>query len=133
MNTLEEAREFFANDRFATEITGIVIEEASEDFARCSLRLNDTHKNANGFVMGGVLFTLADFTFAVASNFGKDYTTVTNNANINFLEPVNGEYIEASSRLIRNGRTTCIYEIEIRNEKKRVAIAMINGVHVRKH
>jgi len=36
--------------------------------AICSLTLEAKHKNALGAVMGGVYFTLADFAFAVASN-----------------------------------------------------------------
>ena len=46
MTKLEKARDFFANDKYATEATGIVIEEVSEKYAKCSLKLNDIHKNA---------------------------------------------------------------------------------------
>ena len=43
MNDLEEARAYFANDRYATEATGIVIEEVGEHYARCSLKLDERH------------------------------------------------------------------------------------------
>ena len=65
--TLEDVRKLFENDRFATE-NGAVIEEIGNLYAKCSLKLADRHRNALGAVMGGVSFTLADFAFAVASN-----------------------------------------------------------------
>ena len=64
---IESAREFFYKDKFAVD-TGITLDELSEDHAICSLKLTDNHRNAYGGVMGGVIFTLADFAFAVLSN-----------------------------------------------------------------
>ena len=62
---LEEVRERFSQDRFAT-VNGAVIEAVGEGYAKCSIILNETHRNALGAVMGGAIFTLADFAFAVA-------------------------------------------------------------------
>ena len=68
--TLEEVREIFAGDRFATE-NGAVIEEIGDHSATCSLQITDSHRNAMGAVMGGTYFMLADFAFAVAANWEK--------------------------------------------------------------
>ena len=65
LKTIEEVREMFTHDRFATE-NGAVIDEIGDHYAKCSMQLTDKHKNALGAVMGGVPFTLADFAFAVA-------------------------------------------------------------------
>ena len=65
--TLEEARELFKEDRFATD-AGMEIDEITEDSSTCSVILTDSHRNAYGGVMGGVIFTLADFAFAVVAN-----------------------------------------------------------------
>ena len=65
--TLERVRETFRGDRFATEM-GAVIDELGDNYSKCSLVLNEHHRNAVGGIMGGVYFTLADFAFAVASN-----------------------------------------------------------------
>ena len=73
MSDLQRAREFFQNDKYATKATGIVIEHVEENYAKCSLKIGDDHKNALGNVMGGVCFTLADFVFAVATNFDKPF------------------------------------------------------------
>ena len=64
---IEEAREFFKGDRFATE-NGMVIEELDGEHAVTSVVLTDRHKNALGGVMGGAIFTLADFAFAALTN-----------------------------------------------------------------
>ena len=68
MGLTEKARQIFADDRFATELTGIDITAVGEHNATCTLRLGPQHRNARGVVMGGVLFTLADFAAAIAAN-----------------------------------------------------------------
>ena len=42
--TLEEAREFFAQDRYATKATGIVIDEIGDRYSKVSLQLQDHHR-----------------------------------------------------------------------------------------
>ena len=63
--SLDEARAYFAGDRFATE-NGMTLDAIGEGTAVCSVTLSPRHQNANGGIMGGVIFTLADFAFAVA-------------------------------------------------------------------
>ena len=67
MKPSEQTVRTFMKDRFATE-NGAVIEEVDDHYAKCSLKIEDRHRNAMGAVMGGVYFTLADFALAVASN-----------------------------------------------------------------
>ena len=67
--TLEEAKFFFQQDKFATCAAGIVLKELDENGAVCTMTITDNHLNAVGSVMGGALFTLADFGFAAAANF----------------------------------------------------------------
>ena len=69
MGTIKEAREIFANDRYATVLSGAFIEEIGENYAKCSMKITADHRNAYGGIMGGSIYTLADFAFAVASNF----------------------------------------------------------------
>ena len=66
-DSVESAREFFYKDKYAV-MTGVTLDELTEDEAICSLEITDDHRNAYGGVMGGVMFTLADFAFAVLSN-----------------------------------------------------------------
>ena len=92
MMTLEEARAFFRGDRFAVEQAGITIEEIGEYYARCSMPVTPLHKNAAGAVMGGAIFTLADFAFAVAANVGG-VLTVTTTASVSFVGTCKGEVL----------------------------------------
>lgn len=115
--TIDEAREYFKGDRFATE-NGMVIDELGEDYALCSMTLTDSHRNAAGGVMGGVMFTLADFAFAVASN-NRHNVTVAIACTINFMSGVKGDKLFALAKCVKDGRTTCVYDIEITDSEDR--------------
>ncbi len=111
---LEKARELFSNDRYATE-TGAVIDELGDHYAKVSLTINEHHKNAMGGVMGGVYFTLADFAFAVASNWQQP-GVVGLNVDASFIGVPKTERIIAEAKLIKDGRTICCYNVEIKDE-----------------
>ena len=133
MTDLEIARDFFSGDKYATESTGIVIDEVKEKYAKCSLKLNASHRNAVGNVMGGVMFTLADFVFAVATNFNQEDITVTTVSQICYLGIAKGDILYGESKLIKDGRTTCFYEIVISdNLGNNVAIVTMTGAHLKK-
>lgn len=130
MTDLEKAREFFKNDKYATEATGIEIDAVGERYAKCSLKLTARHKNAIGHVMGGVMFTLADFVFAIATNFNQDIT-VSVVSQISHLSSPKGDILYGESRLIKDGKNTCFYEIDITdNLGTNVAIVSISGSHL---
>jgi acyl-CoA thioesterase len=131
MTPLQKARNDFQNDRFATEATGIVIEAVEEGYAKCSLALTPIHQNAVGHVMGGVIFTLADFTFAVAANFDQPTPTVTAVSNVSFLSSPKGKTLFGESRRIKDGKRSCFYEILITDDLgTQVALVTVNGVHL---
>lgn len=115
MDKTEQAREFFKNDIYAYELTGIEIIEAREGYAKCSLKIEDKHKNALGHVMGGVFFTMADYAFAIASNFNQP-ATVTQTSQIMYLSAVKGSTLYAETEKIRAGRRTCFYKIMISDD-----------------
>ncbi len=114
MKTIDEVRELFSNDRFATE-NGAIIEEIGTRYAKCSLKLENRHRNALGAVMGGASFTLADFAFAVASNW-EHPGVVSLSSNITYLGVAKGEYLIAEAVCVKDGRTTSYYRIEVSDE-----------------
>ena len=65
--------------------------------------------------MGGVICTLADFTFAVCSNFNQPHT-VSLNCSVNFLGMAKGKKLFSSSSVIKDGRSSCVYQIDINDE-----------------
>lgn len=131
MGTLEEAREMFSKDLYATELTGAYIEETGEDYAKCGLKLTDKHRNAYGGIMGGAIYTLADLAFAVASNFGKDYATVSLNSNASFMSAPKGNVLYAEAKLIKDGRTNCFFDVKVTDDTGRVvAVVAFTGAHL---
>lgn len=131
MTKLDEAREIFSKDKYATEASGIVIEEVSENYAKCSMKLTDIHRNAFGGVMGGAIYTLADFTFAVASNFDKERLTASLTGQASFLAMSRGSVLYAKSQLIKDGRQNCFYQIMVYDDLgKDIATVAFTGVHI---
>lgn len=112
--TLEDVRNKFADDRFATE-NGAVIEEIGDHTATCSLNITDSHRNAMGAVMGGTYFMLADFTFAVAANAEK-MGCVTLHADISFLGTAKGNKLIAKATCLKDGKTTVCYRVDVMDE-----------------
>lgn len=114
MKPSDEVRKLFEKDRFATE-NGAVIDEVDDHYARCSLKLEDRHRNAMGAVMGGVYFTLADFALAVASNW-QEMGWVSLDSQINYLSRAKGEKLTAEAVCVKKGRTTCYYQISVKDD-----------------
>ena len=107
MKSLEELREFFSHDRYATATTGIEILEAQDGYAKVGLAVREGHMNAGNRVMGAVYYTMADFAFAVASNPDAGDAPLT---------PAKGKYLIAEARAVRKGRRTSFYAAEIKDE-----------------
>ena len=63
-------------DRFARGI-GAVLEEVRPGYARSVLKVENRHLNAGGVCQGGVIFTLADLTFAAIVNASGFMTPLT--------------------------------------------------------
>lgn len=116
MNYLERAREFFRNDHYATDATGIIIEKAEDGYSEISLEIDARHKNGIGQVMGAVYSTMVDFSFAIASNFDRPMT-VTLQSSITFMNACRGSILYASCRRNNEGGRTCFYDVRVSDNK----------------
>ena len=94
--TRDQIEAVFANDRFATQAAGCRVVEGERGRAVCEMELADIHKNAMGNVMGGAIFTLADFALAVSCNIGEE-PTVSVDSNISFLRATKGAKLSGVS------------------------------------
>ena len=112
--SIEEAREFFYKDKFAVN-TGVTLDSLTGDEAICSLELTDEHRNAYGGVMGGVIFTLADFAFAVLSN-QIHQLTVAQQVSINYLSAPKGDKLIAEAYCRKNGKTSSIVIVNVSDD-----------------
>lgn len=131
MPELAEIRAHFAGDRFAAEAAGVTIRQAEPGRAVCVMPILPIHLNANGVPMGGAIFTLADFAFAVAANGFSDRVTVTQQVSVSFLSAARGSTLVAEARCLKAGRTTCLYAVEVTDDLgAQVAYLTVNGYTV---
>lgn len=137
MDILSLARSVFSADRYATEVTGVGIEYVGDHEARCLLPIERHHCNARDVVMGGVLFTLADFSAAVAANTDclteGDLQWVSLDSTVHFLAPATGKRLVSSTSALKTGRSTALYQTIIENpdDGKRVAVVETTMVRIK--
>ena len=106
---------------------GLVIEDASEGYARVRMLIRPDMANGHGIAHGGMIFGLADSAFAYACN-GRNATTVAAHASISFLSPARiGETLRAEAEeRARNGRTG-VYAVRVTADDGRV-VAEFQGL-----
>ena len=114
---IEEARDFFSRDRFATE-NGMTLDERDGEHAVASLTLSDRHRNAHGGVMGGAIFTLADFAFAALTN-GPGRLVVAQQVSVNYLAAPKGGRLVATARWRKDGRSSCVVNVDVADDTGR--------------
>ena len=117
MMNAEEARDYFSQDRFATE-NGMSIDELDGEHAVTSLTISSRHKNALGGVMGGAIFTLADFAFAALTN-DRERVVVAQQVSINYLSPAKGNRLVATARYRKDGRSSCVVNVDVTDDTGR--------------
>ncbi|HML05061.1 MAG TPA: hotdog fold thioesterase [Methanobacterium sp.] len=111
---MERIIDFFKRDKFA-EYVGIELLEIKKGMAKTKMEINENHLNGIGTIHGGALFTLADFTFAVAANsYGN--VTVAINANISFMKAAESGVLFAEAREISRNPKISTYTIDITDE-----------------
>ena len=124
--SLDQARDFFSRDLFASN-SGMTVDALTECGAVCGMPITEQHRNAEGHLMGGAILALADFTFAVASN-NAHRPTVAQQVSMNFLNASKGSLLTSTACCVKDGRTTCVYRIEIKDDLgKDIAQATFTG------
>ena len=113
--TLEEIEAVFANDRFATEAAGCRVVSGEHGRAVCSMELADVHRNAMGNVMGGAIFTLADFALAICCNIGEE-PSVSVDSSISFFRSTQGAALTATAVCDKPGRHLGFYTILVEDD-----------------
>ena len=113
--TLEEIEAVFANDRFATEAAGCRVVSGEHGRAVCSMELADVHRNAMGNIMGGAIFTLADFALAICCNIGEE-PTVSVDSSISFFRSTQGAALTATAVCDKPGRHLGFYTVTVEDD-----------------
>lgn len=112
--TIEEIRETFRGDRFATN-AGCEVQEASAEKVVCTMPVSEKVLNAQGNVMGGAIFTLCDLAFAVAANYGG-IPSVAVESNIRFFAATKGALLTATCVPDREGKTLGNYTVTVTDD-----------------
>jgi acyl-CoA thioesterase len=130
MNNISGYRKQFDRDAFAKS-AGIILIEASPGYAVAQMEVTGKHLNSVGTLHGGAMFTLADFTFAVASNaHGKLALAI--HTEISFFKAVRTGTLKAVAREISLHEKLGTYLVEIIDDEG-VLIAHFKGTAYRKN
>lgn len=113
--TLAEIETVFADDRFATQAAGCRVVSGERGRAVAEMELADVHRNAMGNVMGGAIFTLADFALAICCNIGEE-PTVSVDSSISFLRTTKGTKLTAEAVCDKPGRHLAFYTVVVRDD-----------------
>lgn len=116
--------DLFKRDNFAKGC-GIEIEEVRQGYARCSMKVTINHLNGIGILMGGALFTLADYTFSIAAN-SYGIIAVTRDASITYIRKCTGGKVTAIASETMRDEKSGYYSVEITNNEGET-IAQITG------
>jgi acyl-CoA thioesterase len=108
-------------DNFA-EALGMQVLEIKDGYAKVSMKIKKIHTNALGFTHGGAIFSLADFAFAQACNYG-DNVAVAVQVSINFLKPsVEDDTLTAEASRVSDGKTMGLYQVTVHKDDKTIAL-----------
>lgn len=129
MNDLKmhtQLAELLARDRFAKGL-GISLAKAEEGSSTVIMEVKADHLNFMGWAHGGVIFSLADTAFGLASN-SHDKASVGIDAHVAYLSGVReGDLIEARASEISRTRRKAVYRIDVHRPSDDTAIAAFTG------
>jgi acyl-CoA thioesterase len=117
-------------DKYAAYL-GIELLEAGEAYCKVRLPIKKQFLNAADVVHGGLIFTLADVAFAVASN-SHGQLALAINANISFLRSKSYGTLFAEAKEICDPHRLGAYDVLVTDEDNTV-IAKFNGMVYRKN
>ena len=118
MNKEELTRSFFEKDLFAKELD-IEIISVNAERVEVSVFVKPIHQNANGCAQGGMLYTIADFAFAVLTNYLHPLT-VTQSGHIQYLKPAYTQKIKGVARECAINGRNCVGEVLLYDDTEEV-------------
>ncbi len=123
----EIANFIYENDRLF-KFLGAEILECADGYAKLRMRVEDRHLNAVGVCQGGVIFTLADLAFAVASNVGGKLVLAAN-CNIYYMKTAEaGDVLIAEAKRQGKGSKLSHYIIDVFKEDSKEKVALFTGL-----
>ncbi|GAB6162133.1 PaaI family thioesterase [Desulfothermus naphthae] len=128
---MKDIRDFFSTrDRFAKYV-GIEIVEVSKGRAKVKLNLRKEHLNGVNIVHGAVLFALADYAFAIASN-SHGQVALAINATISFLKAVSSGTIYAEAVELSRNPKLATYKIDVFHDSGDILAIFQGTVYIKR-
>ena len=112
----ELQRQVAARERFAVQAAGCEVVQMKPEHAICRMANCEKVKNELGNPMVGALFTLGDYTFAVAANCTAGRFCITQSATVSYLKGCKGAWIYAEADCVHSGHSSCVYTVHLRDE-----------------
>ncbi|AOM41878.1 hydroxyphenylacetyl-CoA thioesterase PaaI [Xenorhabdus hominickii] len=105
---------------------GMHIEHIDVGIARLSMTIVPNMLNGHQRCHGGILFSLADTTFAYACN-SEGMAAVASSGSIDFIRPaLIGDHLIANASVRHQGKATGLYDVEIINQNNKI-VALFRG------
>ena len=102
---LREQIEQMQSDRFICQVIGVNLVEVGVGYAKVELDILKKHMNGIGICQGGVLFSIADYAVATASNYGGK-SVVSLDMSISFCKAITlGKITAEAYETCRTGST----------------------------
>ncbi len=124
-----ELKHIFKSDRYA-ELSNIELLTAAPGRATAKMTLHPHHLNALKTVQGGAIFTLADFTFAVACN-SHGTMAVALDVSIAFMKAATTGTLWAEAREISKNFKVGLYLVDVKDDAGDL-VAQFQGMAYRK-
>lgn len=127
---MQKIRDFFSNNDHFARHCGIELLEATPGAAKAKMVIQPFHLNGAGTVHGGAIFSLADFTFAVAAN-NHGQLSLAINTSTTFIKAARKGILYAEANELSINRRLGNYQVRISDENKNL-IATFQGTAYRK-
>jgi acyl-CoA thioesterase len=121
--------EYLKKDQFIQHCD-IELLEVAPGHACAKMILHPHHFNALGTVQGGAIFTLADYTFAAASN-SHGSVAVGINVNITYMKAATAGTLWAEGREVSKNFKLGSYTVEVKDDEGDL-VALFQGLAYRK-
>ncbi len=126
---MDSLKELLQRDKFVKHC-GIELVSFSPGHAVARMKIQPWHFNAIGIVQGGVIFTLADYAFAAASN-AHGTVAVGINVSITYLKSADMGTLTAEAHEVALNPKLASYTVNVFNDGKDL-IAIFQGLVYRK-
>jgi acyl-CoA thioesterase len=125
----ERVASLLAADRYAQDL-GVELVAVSDDEIVVAIDVVEAHQNFLGVGHGGMVFSLADCAFSLASNNAGDAAVAIDAHLVLTAASRVGDRLEARVREVSRGRTLGTYRAEVTRGDGRVAALFTGTVYI---